>query len=296
MGAVLASATLATTPLLLAALGGLVNRRGGIINIALEGMMLLGALVALWASALTGSWVAGLAAALGAGAVLGLIFSLSITRLGANEIIAGLGFNILVAGAIGYALNGEGSYQPEGIARLPRIEVPLIDGIPIVGDILSDKDPLTYLAWLAVPAVAWLLVRTRAGLRLRATGAEEEVAYSLGVPALRIRDASSVIAGALAGLGGGALSLGLVGLFNQGIVAGRGYVALAAFYFGRARPWPTAAGCALFALFDALQIRFQQEGVSAQLVGMLPYLVVVAVLTLAALDARRRGRPSEGLL
>jgi general nucleoside transport system permease protein len=287
MGAVLASATLATTPLLLAALGGLVNRRGGIINIGLEGMMLLGALVAVWASALTGSWVAGLAAALGAGAMLGLIFSLSITRLG---------FNILVAGAIGYALNGEGSYQPDGIARLPRIEVPLIDGIPIVGDILSDKDPLTYLAWLAVPAVAWLLVRTRAGLRLRATGAQEEVAYSLGVPALRIRDASSVIAGALAGLGGGALSLGLVGLFNQGIVAGRGYVALAAFYFGRARPWPTAAGCALFALFDALQIRFQQEGVSAQLVGMLPYLVVVAVLTLAALDARRRGRPSEGLL
>jgi ABC-type uncharacterized transport system permease subunit len=296
MGAVLASATLATTPLLLAALGGLVNRRGGIVNIALEGKMLLGALVAVWASALTGSWVAGLAAALGAGAAFGLIFSLSITRLGANEIIAGLGFNILVAGAIGYALGGEGSYQPEGIARLPRIELPLIDDIPIAGDILSDKDPLTYLAWLAVPVVAWLLVRTRAGLRLRATGAEEEVAYSLGVPALRIRDVSSVVAGALAGLGGGSLSLGLVGLFNQGIVAGRGYVALAAFYFGRSRPWPTAAGCALFALFDALQIRFQQEGLSAQLVGMLPYLVVVAVLTLAALDARRRGRPSEGLL
>jgi general nucleoside transport system permease protein len=296
VSAVLASATLATTPLLLAALGGLINRRGGIVNIALEGKMLLGAIVAVWASALTGSWVAGLGAAFGAGAVLGLLFSLSITRLRANEIIAGLGFNILVAGAIGYVLEGEGTYQPEGIARLPRIELPLVDGIPIVGDILSDKDPLTYLAWLAVPAVAWALVRTRAGLRLRATGAAEDVAYSLGVPALRIRDASSVAAGALAGLAGGSLSLGLVGLFNQGMVAGRGYVALAAFYFGRSRPWPTAAGCALFALFDALQIRFQQEGLSAQLVGMLPYLVVIAVLTLAALDARRRGRPSEGLL
>lgn len=296
MGGVLAAATLATTPLLLAALGGLINRRGGIINIALEGKMLLGALVAVWGSALTGSWVGGLALAVGAGAALGLLFTLSITRLGANEIIAGLGFNILVAGAIGYALDGEGSYQPDGIVRLPRIEIPVVDGIPLLGDVLSDKDPLTYLAWLAVPAVGWMLLRTRAGLRLRATGAEQEVAYSLGVATLRIRDASSVAAGALAALGGGALSLGIVGLFNQGIVAGRGYVALAAFYFGRSRPWPTAAGCALFALFDALQIRFQQEGLSAQLVGMLPYLVVIAVLTLAALDARRRGRPSEGLL
>jgi general nucleoside transport system permease protein len=296
MGAVLASATLATTPLLLAGLGGLINRRGGIVNIALEGKMLLGAVVAVWASALTGSWTAGLLAALAAGAVLGLLFSWSITRLGANEIIAGLGLNILVAGAIGYALNGAGTYQPEGVSRLPRIELPVIDGIPLAGDVLSDKDPLTYLAWLAVLAVAWMLTQTRAGLRLRATGAERDVAYSFGIPALRVRDASSVVAGALAGLAGGSLSLGIVGLFNQGIVAGRGYVALAAFYFGRSRPWPTAAGCALFALFDALQIRFQQEGLSSQLVGMLPYLVVIAVLTLAALDARRRGRATEGLL
>ena len=290
MGGVLAAATLATTPLLLAALGGLVNMRGGIVNISLEGTMLLGAVMAVWASALAGSWVAGLAAALVAGAALGLLFSLSVTRLGANEIIAGLGLNILVAGAIGYALGGRGTYEPDGISRLPRIEIPGLDGIPIVGDILSGKDPLTYAAWIAVPVIAWSLANTRAGLRLRATGPAEGVARSLGVPSLRIRDASTVFAGALAGLGGGSLALGIVGLFNVGMVAGRGYVALAAFYFGRSRPWPTAAGCALFALFDALQIRFQQDGLSSQLVGMLPYLVVIAVLTLSALDARRRGR------
>jgi simple sugar transport system permease protein len=102
-----------------------------------------------------------------------------------------------------------------------------------------------------------------------------------------------VAAGAFAGLAGGQLALGLVGLFNQGMVAGRGYIALAAFYFGRARPLPTAVACAVFALFDAIQIRLQQEGLSTQLVSTLPYLVVVAVLTATAVGARRRGQPVE---
>jgi general nucleoside transport system permease protein len=293
IGQVLASATLATTPLLLAALGGLVNRRGGIVNIALEGKMLVGAIIAVLVSAKTGSWVVGLLAAVGAGAVCGLIFSLSVTRLGANEIIAGLGFNILAAGIIGYALNDAGSYQPQGLSTIPRIHIPGIAAIPWIGDILSDKDPITYLAWLLVPATAWFLASTKGGLRLRATGGAQDAAHALGLPALRIRDASTVAAGALAGLAGGQLALGLVGLFNQGMVAGRGFIALAAFYFGRARPLPTAIGCSIFALFDAIQIRLQQEGVSTQLVSTLPYLVVVVVLTLTAIEAQRRGRPRE---
>lgn len=290
IGDVLASATLAATPLLLAALGGLINRRGGIVNIALEGKMLLGAVIAVVASAAAGSWVVGLLAALAAGAVLGLGFSWSVTRLGANEIIAGLGVNILVAGAIGYALGDRGAYKPDGLVTLPRIEIPLLDDIPWLGDIVSDKDPLTYLAWLLVPLLGWWLTNTRAGLRLRAVGAEADAAHALGLATLRIRDASTVAAGALAGLAGGQLALGLVGLFDQGMVAGRGFIALAAFYFGRARPWPTAAACAIFALFDALQIRFQQEGLSSQLVAMTPYLVVIVVLTLTALAAQRDGR------
>jgi ABC-type uncharacterized transport system permease subunit len=293
IGQVLSAATLSTTPLLLAALGGLINRRGGIVNIALEGKMLLGAIIAVLVSAATGSWVIGLLAALGAGAASGLLFSLCVTRLGANEIIAGLGFNILVAGIIGYALKDAGSYQPGGLSTIPRIHVPGLASIPILGDVLSDKDPITYLAWVAVPAVAWFLVATRAGLRLRATGAAQDAAHALGLPALRIRDLSTVAAGAFAGLAGGQLALGLVGLFNQGMVAGRGFIALAAFYFGRARPLPTAIGCAIFAVFDAIQIRLQQEGVSTQLVSTLPYLVVVVVLTLTAVDAQRRGRPRE---
>jgi simple sugar transport system permease protein len=288
IGQILAAATLAATPLLLAALGGLLNRRGGIVNIALEGKMLLGAIIAVLVSAKTGSWVAALLAAAAASAVAGLVFSLTVTRLGANEIIAGLGFNILVAGVIGYALNDQGSYQPAGLSTLPVIDIPGVESIPWVGDVLSGKDPITYLAWLAIPATAWFLASTRAGLRLRAAGAAEDAAHALGLRALRIRDASTVAAGAFAGLAGGQLALGLVGLFNQGMVAGRGFIALAAFYFGRARPLPTAAACAIFALFDAIQIRLQQEGLSTQLVSTLPYLVVIVVLTLTAVQVRRR--------
>jgi ABC-type uncharacterized transport system permease subunit len=288
IGQILASATLAATPLLLAALGGLLNRRGGIVNIALEGKMLLGAIVAVLVSGATGSWPAGLVAGSAAGALAGLAFSLSITRLGANEIIAGLGFNILVAGLIGYALADQGSYQPQGLSTIPRIHIPGLADIPWVGDIISDKDPVTYLAWALIPLTAWFLRSTRPGLRLRAAGAAEDAAHALGLPAMRIRDASTVAAGALAGLAGGQLALGLVGLFNQGMVAGRGYIALAAFYFGRARPLPTAAGCGIFALFDAIQIRLQQEGLSTQLVSTLPYLVVVLVLALTAIEGRHR--------
>lgn len=293
IGQILAAATLAATPLLLAALGGLLNRRGGIVNIALEGKMLLGAIIAVLVSGATGSWVAGLAAGAAAGAIAGLLFSLSITRLGANEIIAGLGFNILVAGLIGYALNDEGSYQPAGLSTIPRIHIPGLADVPWLGDVLSDKDPITYLAWALIPLTAWFLASTRAGLRLRAAGAAEDTAHALGLPALRIRDASTVAAGIFAGLAGGQLALGLVGLFNQGMVAGRGFIALAAFYFGRARPLPTAAACAIFALFDAIQIRLQQEGFSTQLVSTLPYVVVVLALTLTAIQAQRRATTKE---
>ena len=238
MGGVLAAATLATTPLLLAALGGLVNMRGGIVNISLEGddaARRRDGRVGVGARRELGGRAGRRALA---GAALGLLFSLSVTRLGANEIIAGLGLNILVAGAIGYALGGRGPTSRTASAGCRASRSPGSTPFRSSGTSSPGKDPLTYAAWIAVPVIAWSLANTRAGLRLRATGPAEGVARSLGVPSLRIRDASTVFAGALAGLGGGSLALGIVGLFNVGMVAGRGYVALAAFYFGRSRPGP----------------------------------------------------------
>lgn len=288
---ILASAVLLTTPLLLAAIGGLVNRLGGIVNIGLEGKMLVGAFVgAVVANSVGNPWV-GLAAAAVAGGITGLLFSWAVTRLKANEIIAGLGLNIFLAGVIGFVMSRvlgvSGSLRFEHLERLPRWRIPLVEDVPILGPLLSGNDPITWAAWLLVPLTVVLLKQTRWGLRVRATGNAEPEAASLGLPTMRIRDSTTVVAGVLSGLGGAHLPLVLIGLFNEGMIAGRGFIALAAFYFGRNRPWPTAAACFLFAVFDATQIRLQGRGIPAQLIQVLPYVVVILVLTVAGIRATR---------
>jgi simple sugar transport system permease protein len=291
------AAVIMTTPILLTAIGGLVNRAGGLVNIGLEAMMLAGALVAVEVSAATGGVALALAAAAAVGAVVGLAMSLVVTRLSANEIIVGLGVNVLVAGLARFLLKSvhgvSGTYNPPGVARLPRFDLPPLDGVPVVGAIVSGQDALTWFAWAMVPLTAFALTRTRMGLRLRATGAAEATARAVGLNPLNIRDASTVFAGALAGLAGAELSIGVVGLFNEGITGGRGFIALAAFYFGRGSPWRTALGAALFGVFDAAQIRLQGRGVPTELVQTLPYVIVIVVLVGLGFADRRRS--SEGL-
>jgi simple sugar transport system permease protein len=159
----------------------------------------------------------------------------------------------------------------------------------VLGALVSGKDLLFWLCVLLVPATAWALRHTRWGVRLRACGASGPAARSLGLPVLRIRDGAGIAAGALAGLGGVALSLGQVGLFNENMTAGRGFVALAAFYFGRSRPLPTALACLLFGFFDALQIRLQTAGgASSDLISTLPYVAVVVVLAATGIREQRR--------
>src|SRR5438094_749332 len=252
---VLAAAAPSTTSILLASMGGLINRQGGIVNIGLEPMMLVGAFAAVIVSAQTGNPFLGLLAATASGALLGLVFSWSITRLGANEIVAGLGLNLLVLGFFGYLLPTvfkiEGTYLPPGLVGLPRVNIPLIGQIPGLGPIISGHDVVTYLSWLSVPLVSLFLYRTPLGIQLRATGANEEAARAAGVPTLRLRDFSTVVAGAFAGLAGAQLSLGVVTLFNKTMTGGRGFIALAAFYFGDARPGLTALGAVIFGVFEA---------------------------------------------
>ncbi|BCH29297.1 ABC transporter permease [Mesorhizobium sp. L-8-10] len=285
------AAIVMTTPVLLAALGGLINRIGGLVNIGLDSMMLAGALFGLIVASQTGSWGAALLAAAVVGAILGLLMSLTVTRLEANEIIVGLGFNIAVAGLVRFflksAYGSSGTLSLPDVARLPRIDIPLVADIPLLGAAFSGHDPLTWAAWLMVPVTAWFLARTRAGLRLRATGAAPQAARALGLSPLTLRDVSTVYAGMMAGLAGAYLSIGVVGIFNEGITAGRGFIALAAFYFGRNRPWLTAVCALLFGFFDAIQIRLQGRGVPAELVQTLPYVMVIVVLTLMALAVKR---------
>lgn len=289
----LRAALLMTTPILLAAIGGLINRIGGLVNLGLEAMMLAGALVAVEVSAATGSAPLALLAAALIGAVVGLAMSLVVTRLKANEIIVGLGFTVAVAGFVRYLLKAlygaAGTYNPPGVALLPRLDLPFLDGVPFVGA-LSGLDGLTWGAWALVPLTAFALHRTRWGLRLRATGSSEATARAVGLAPLGLRDGSTTLAGALAGLAGAHLSVGVVGLFNEGVTGGRGFIALAAFYFGRESPWRTALGALLFGVFDAAQIRLQGHGLPADIVQTLPYIIVIVVLTGLGIADRARVR------
>ena len=285
------AALIMTTPVLLAALGGLINRTGGLVNIGLDSMMLVGALVGIILAAGHGSWAVALLGAGLAGASLGLLMSLTITRLDANEIIVGLGFNIVAAGLVRFFLKSaydtSGTLSLPDVTRLPRWDIPVIADIPVLGAIFSGHDILTWLAWTLVPLTVWFLARTRAGLRLRAAGAGPKAARALGLDPLFTRDASTVFAGFMSGLAGAYLSIGVVGIFNEGITAGRGFIALAAFYFGRNRPVMTTVGALLFGFFDAFQIRLQGRGVPAELVQTLPYVMVIVILAIIAISARK---------
>jgi len=288
----LVSALVLTTPILLAAMGGLVNRQAGIVNIGLEAKMIIGAFVAVIISAATGNWFLACLAAAVAGGIAGWLFSLSITRAGADMIVAGLGLNILVAGFVGFILSwvyqSSGTLSLQDVALLPKILPVSIAAVPFLGPMLASIDPLTALAWASVFMLPYLLANTRMGLWIRATGNASHVVRSVGLRNLTIQDASTAFAGIFSGLAGAHLALVSLGLFNEGLTAGRGFIALAAFYFGRNKPLATALACLLFGFLDAAQIRLQLEGFPPKLIGIMPYLMVFLALIVASIQARRK--------
>ena len=293
---ILATSMVLTTPILLAAMGGLVNRQAGIVNIALDAKMLAGAFVAVIVASATGSWLPAVLAAALAGAATGYLFSLVITRAGANMIVAGLGLNVFVAGMLGFILNW--FYDSSGTLRLPDVELlpPVlpdsVSSVPIFGELLSELEPLTVFAWISVACMPFFLANTRIGLRLRATGNAPQVTRAMGISERAVQDFSTAVAGFYSGLGGAHLALASIGLFNEGLTAGRGFIALAAFYFGRDRPIATALVCVLFGFLDASQIRMQTAGLPPKLIGTIPYLMVLIALCLAGL---RSSRKREGI-
>ena len=282
---IIAASVVLTTPILLAAIGGLINRQGGIVNIALDAKMLAGAFAAVVISSATGSWLAAIVAAAFAGSVIGYLFSLVVTRAGANMIVAGLGLNVFVAGVLGFILNwfynSSGTLRLPDVALLPKMLPEWTAEIPLIGLAVSELEPLTVLAWITVLVLPFLLANTRWGLRLRASGNAPQVARAMGIPQKAIQDSSTAIAGLFSGLGGAHLALASIGLFNEGLTAGRGFIALAAFYFGRDRPVATALVCLFFGFLDATQIRMQTAGLPPKLIGTIPYLMVLIALCFA---------------
>lgn len=289
----LLAATIRTTaPILLVALGGAFTTKAGIFNIGLEGQMLTGAFFGVLGSIWTGSALGGLAVGVGAAMALASVFSLMVVTLRANEVVVGLALNILAGGltiSLTKALFGtRGSIVGHGIVGLPRLEVPGLHGLPVLGPVLSGHTPLVYVAFALVPLVGVVLFRTRFGLHVRVSGEKPEAAEALGIGTARMQHLASLACGALAGLAGVHLSLGYITMFAENMSAGRGFMAVAVLIFSNGDPGRVLAGCLLFGLADAASLRLQMSGLSSYLVLMVPYLVSVAALFLLAWRQRPR--------
>lgn len=274
---------------LLAAVGGIFAQQAGVLNIGLEGMMLAGAFAAVLAAYFWGSIGLAVAVAALAGAVLAAAFGAAVLGLRANVVVAGFGINLAALGLAGYILpvwlDVQGAFAPPELQGLARLDLPGLARLPGVGVVFQGHTALVYAAWVSVALTALVLNRTVFGLRLRAVGTDPEAALAAGISPSKSQWAGVLISGVLAGVAGAQLSLGELTLFNKFMTGGRGFIALAAFYFGASRPWPTALAAFLFGLFQALQYQLQTRGVPPQLIEMIPYLGVVATLT--AVQVRR---------
>ena len=278
--ALLIAATLnAGTVLALASLGLLINEKAGIVNLGAEGMMLCAAIAGFAAVVHTGSDLLGFAAGIGAGALLALIFGALVIWLNTNQYATGLAVSLFGAGFSAFV--GVGYVQQQMPERL-QFEVPWLTEIPLLGPALFRQHPLVYLTVLLALALIWFLYRTRAGLVLRSVGESPESAHALGYPVRRIRLLAVVAGGALCGLAGAYLSIVYTPLWVEGMVAGKGWIALALTTFATWRPARVLLGAYLFGGVTMLQFHLQGDGVEvpSQFLTMLPYLATIVVLAL----------------
>ncbi len=284
--AILLTVITAATPLLIAAIGELVVERSGVLNLGVEGMMIMGAAFGVVVAVVTGSSLLGVLAAIGAGVALAAVFALLTLGLAVNQYASGLALTIFglgLSGVVGAPFVG---IQRDGIGR---IAIPLLSDIPVIGPILFRQDPFVYASFALVAGVAWFLWRTKAGLILRACGENPVSAHALGYRVLRIRLYAVLFGGACAGLAGAYLSLVLTPFWTAGMTAGRGWIALAIVVFASWLPLRTMLGAYLFGGLIVLQLHAQTAGVAvpSQLLAAMPYLITILALTL--IMAMRRG-------
>jgi len=275
----LASTLNAGTVLAIAALGLLINEKVGIVNLGAEGLMLCAALAGFAAVVHTGSDLAGFVAGAGAGAVLALIFGALVIWMNTNQYATGLALSLFGAGLSAFAGIG---YVQEKLPERPRFSVPVLGDLPLVGPALFQHHPLVYLTIAFAAGLVWFLYRSRAGLVLRSVGESPEAAHALGYPVRLIRLAAVVTGGALCGLAGAYLSVIYTPLWVEGMVAGKGWIALALTTFATWRPTRVLLGAYLFGGVTMLQFHLQAAGVevASEFLTMLPYLATVVVLAL----------------
>jgi len=275
----------ASTPLLLAATGELVVERSGVLNLGVEGMMIMGAVTAFSVAQLTGNPYLGALAAIAVGAAFSLLFGFLTLTLVANQVATGLALTILGLGLSG--MIGEGFVGQPGI-KMEGLNIPLLSDIPLIGKLLFGQDLIFYGSIALVVGVSWFLFRTRAGLMLRSVGDSHTSAHALGISVIRIRYMAVVFGGACAGLAGAYLSLVYVPQWVEGMTAGRGWIALALVVFASWRPARVLVGAYLFGAVTIAQFHAQATGIAipAQFLTSLPYIATIVVLVLIARNRR----------
>ncbi|MBO1040169.1 ABC transporter permease [Brucella pituitosa] len=283
--AILLTIATAATPLLIAAIGELVVERSGVLNLGVEGMMLMGAVSGFAAAQFTGSAWLGMLAAIFVGSLFSGIFAFLTLTLVTNQVATGLALTILGIGAS--AMLGESFVGMPGV-RLEAISIPYLSDIPYVGRFLFGQDPIFYISILLVIGVTWFLFRTRAGLQLRAIGDSHGSAHALGVHVVRTRYLAVLFGGACAGLAGAQLSLVYVPQWVENMSAGRGWIALALVVFASWRPWRVLIGAYLFGAVTIGQLHAQALGfgLPSQFLSALPYLATIVVLVIISRNRR----------
>ena len=295
---VFASAIRLATPYIFAALGETFAQRSGVLNLGVDGMMLMGAFsgfYAVYATQQSGmneplSLVFGVLIALIVGGLMGLAMAFVSVTLQAKQGISGIGVYLFGLG-LSELLFQQWVGTPKSVSGFPRLSFPVLTDIPILGEIFFNHNLLVYLAFALVPAASFVLNRTTFGLMIRAVGQNPEAADAMGVSVARVRYATTIIGGMLAGLAGASLSIALINLFQQNLTAGQGFIAVALVYFGGWRPWAVAAGAMLFSFVNALQLQIKVIGldVPSEFAVMAPYVITIIALVFAS---KRQEQPT----
>jgi general nucleoside transport system permease protein len=279
------------TPLILAGLGGLISLQTGDLNIAMEGIMLVGAFFAIVGSFFFESALMGILFAIMAAELFTMLFALFVIRFKSDVFVVGIAMNIMAAGGTIFLsrliFNVKGSFSSPKIQGLPTISIPALDSIPVLGALLNNHSLFIYLSWILI-AVFWVVIyRTPVGFYFRAAGEHPEALETSGIRVNSMRWIAALVCGVMCGLAGAHLSLGYLKLFVENMTAGKGFIALAAVIFGGANPLGMGLTAFLFGIADGASLRIQNAGIPSQFTLMLPYIATVAALILRAVIKKR---------
>ncbi len=278
-----AAATLRlATPYLFAAIGETFGQRSGVLNLGVDGIMLMGAIFGFYATYVSGSLLLGVVAAVLIGALMGVAMAVVSVTLKAKQGISGIGLYLFGLG-MSELLFQRWLGTPRSVDRFPKIYIPVLSDIPIIGEIFFQQNILVYAAFASVPIAWFIFNRTPYGLKIRAVGQNPAAADAMDVNVTRIRYSTQIIGGAMSGLAGASLSIGLLGVFQQNLTGGLGFIAVALVYFGRWKPFGVLAGALLFSFVNAVQLQISAVGINVppEFSIMAPYIITIIALMFA---------------